>query len=108
MAIIPYEIPLTPVAQKFNITLAGKAYTLTFGWNDADQGGWVLDIADSSGVPLINGIPLVTGADLLAQYEYIGIGGSLEVQTDFDLTAPPTFENLGLTSHLFFLADDGT
>lgn len=108
MAQIPYEIPLSPMAQKFGITLAGVAYNLTVSWNNASTGGWVLDIADSNDVPIVSGIPLVTGCDLLEQYEYLNLGGKLEVQTDSDLFAVPTFSNLGVQGHLYFLTDDGT
>lgn len=108
MATIPYEIPLSPQAQTFNIALGGTTYRLTVQWNNAPTGGWVLDIADSDDVPVIAGIPLVTGIDLLEQYPDAGINGSLEVQTDTDLFAVPDFSNLGKTSHLYFLTDDGT
>ncbi|MCL7680226.1 hypothetical protein M8369_40485, partial [Klebsiella pneumoniae] len=43
---------------------------------------WCLDIMDSSGADLIKGIPLITGADLLAQYRYLGLGFSLYVGCD--------------------------
>lgn len=108
MAQIPYEVPLTPVAQKFRIALGGTTYVLTVQWNNAPTGGWVLDIADDSEVLIIGGIPLVTGADLLAQYAYKGFTGKLLVQTDYDLNAVPDFSNLGTTAHLYFLVDDGT
>lgn len=109
MVAIPYEIPLTPAPQKFNITLAGITYRLVVSWNDAPTGGWVLDILDTDGGVIIGGIPLVTGANLLAQYAYKGFANvSLIVQTDSDLNAVPTFSNLGTQSHLYFIADDGT
>lgn len=108
MTQIPYEIPLSPQAQTFNILLGGATYRLTVQWNNAPTGGWVLDIADANDTPIVAGIPLVTGCDLLEQYEYLGINGQLEVQTDTDLAAVPDFSNLGTTSHLYFLTDDGT
>jgi hypothetical protein len=98
-----FEIPLqagTP--QTLNISLAGVTYGLTVVWNNNAQ-VWVIDIDDSNGNPLIQGIPLVTGADLLEQYEYVGIGGSLYAVTDFDIAAPPTFDNLGQQGHLYFV-----
>lgn len=101
-----FEIPLSPQPQTFAITLAGRSLALTVMWRDVDQGGWVLDIADGAGVPLLRGVPLVTGADLLAQYAYLGLGGALYVQTDFDVDAVPAWENLGTTSHLYFVTPD--
>lgn len=108
MALIPYEIPLTPARQKFRIQLGGVTYTLTFSWNNAPTGGWVVDIADANEVPIVAGLPLITGADLLEQFAYLGIGGQLIVQSDFDVNAVPTYQNLGLTSHLYFLTSAGT
>lgn len=101
-----YEIPLSARPQTFGIALAGRNYTLTVQWRDVAEAGWVLDIADTDGAPLLRGIPLVTGADLLAQYEHMGFGGELIVQSDFDVDAIPTWENLGETSHLYFVTPD--
>lgn len=98
-----FEIPLSPQPQRFSITLAQISYRMTVRWIDTDDGGWVLDIADSNSVPIVSGIPLVTGADLLEQYGYLNFGGELIVQTDTDLNAVPTYSNLGVTSHLYFV-----
>jgi hypothetical protein len=101
------EIPLVIGPQVFNITLNQVAYQLTVVWRDAPamNGGYVLDVADSLGNPIVQGIPLVTGADLLAQYGYLGIGGQLVVQTDYDLNAVPLYGNLGATAHLYWVSD---
>jgi hypothetical protein len=103
MATNVFEIPLSGQSQTFNIVLASVTYQLTLTWRNAGSCGWILDIADSSGNPLIQGIPLVTGADLLAQYRYLGFTGSLVVKTDADPDAVPTYDNLGSTSHLYFV-----
>jgi hypothetical protein len=100
-----YEIPLQSQNQQLTITMGGNVYTLQVSWNDASQ-AWVLDIGDVNNVPIIQGIPLVTGCDLLGQYEYLGIGGALEVQTDNNSNLMPTFYNLGSTSHLYFVVTD--
>ncbi|AMM17512.1 hypothetical protein AX768_25265 [Burkholderia sp. PAMC 28687] len=100
-----FEIPLSGVPESFLIALSGVQYKLTLQWRDAPQGGWVLDIADSLANKIVSGIPLTTGADLLEQYAYLGIGGELWVQTDGDPAEVPTFENLGSTSHLYFITD---
>jgi len=65
---------------------------------------WVLDIADVSSDPIVQGIPLVTGCDLLAQYAYLGIPGQLVVQTDGSPDTMPTYANLGTNSHLYYVA----
>lgn len=102
MAFTVYEIPTSTTPQAFQIALAGVTYNLVLKWN-LQNGSWMIDIADADNNPLVNGIPLITGADLLAQYAYLGIGGQLRVQTDTDVDAVPTAENLGTHGHLYFV-----
>ena len=71
-----YTIPLEPEPQSFTIALGGKEYRLTVRWFDAPEGGWLLDLATVEDEPVIAGIPLVAGCDLLEQYGYLGIGAS--------------------------------
>lgn len=102
-----YEIPITPASnQTFAVTLGDTVYRLTLQWRAAIEAGWVLDIAAEDGTALASGIPLVTGADLLAQHRHLGIGGggALYVATDGDQDASPTFESLGATSHLYWVS----
>ena len=68
-------------------------------------GVWVLDIADASGNDILSGLPLVTGADLLAQYGYLGFGGGLWVQTASAPDAPPTFDNLGDDGQVYWVVE---
>jgi hypothetical protein len=98
----PYEIPLIPQAQQLLVALGGTTYQLTVRWNNQAT-IWVLDIADSSGNEIVTGIPLVTGTDLLGQFAYLNLGGSLVAQTDTDMTLPPTYDDLGDTGHLYFV-----
>jgi hypothetical protein len=98
-----YEVPTASLFQTFNISLAGVNYKMTFKWNEQNN-SWILDIADSAGNALVSGVPIITGADLLEQYAYLGINGNLLAQTDHNPNAVPTFENLGSTGHLFYLS----
>lgn len=98
-----YEIPTTNYPRRFNITLGSTEYRLTFTWQDAPSAGWVMDIDDASGNHIVGSIPLVTGADLLAQYGYLGFGVKMSVQTDGDPLAAPTFDNLGSSAHLYMV-----
>jgi hypothetical protein len=97
------EIPLSPSPQRFTITLAGTSYELTFMWRETTEGGWFLDIAEPGAAPIIQGIPLVIGVDLLKQYGYLGIAGSLIVMKDDEPTVDPTFDDLGVLSHVYFV-----
>ncbi len=97
-----YEITLNSQPQKLTVSLAGVQYTLIVLWNTIN-GTWVIDLEDSSGNPILTGIPLVPNIDLLEQFAYLNIGGSLVVQTDGNVNALPTFDNLGIGSHLYFV-----
>jgi hypothetical protein len=125
----PYTVPLIAAPQKFTISLSGTTYTFTLNYRqvpewvesgnddqlvmqtgygtavstDTDDGGWVLDIGDANNAPIIQGIPLVTGANLLAQYAYLGIIGALWVQTLSNPDAVPTYQNLGSDGLLFYV-----
>ncbi|MFM0044128.1 phage baseplate plug family protein [Paraburkholderia sediminicola] len=99
-----YEIPLSPEPQTFTIALAGTTYGFTVGWN-APNASWMIDIADASGNPILSGIPMVTGADLLEQYGYLSFGFALVAQTDNAPDVVPTFATLGQTSHLYAITN---
>lgn len=96
-----FLIPLVNLPQRFTIDLAGVTYTLTSKWNDMAQ-SWYLDIEDESQTPIACGLPFVTGADLLAGLEYLGIDGSLLIYTNGDSFAVPTQNNLGVDSNVYF------
>lgn len=102
MSLQTFIMPLLNEPQQFEITLAGVDYLMTCKWNAADDAGWVLDFADSTGVPILCNLPLTTGSDLLEGLEYLGFGGQLFVFTDGDDFAVPTLLNLGVESNLYF------
>lgn len=101
-----FVLPLTNIPQQFAIALAGKEYIMTSKWNNAPDAGWVFDLTDAeTNESIVANVPLITGADLLAGLEYLGIDGELIVFTDGDETAVPTLENLGVESNLYFRTD---
>lgn len=104
MATNAFQIPLQPNPQILQVILAGVPYQLTVKWNDANQ-AWTLDIADVNRNPIISGIPIVTGRDLLAPYGYLNFGGQLIAQTTNDTDAVPTLANLGSTGNLYFVVN---
>jgi len=99
----PYTIPLTNQSQKLSVSLAGVTYQLQVVWNKFV--GWVMDVSSSTGVPIIQGVPLVTGANLLAQYGYLGLAGGSKmiVQSDSYPLQPPSYTSLGQTSQLYLV-----
>lgn len=104
MTVESFEIPLSPGGgQRFTVPLLGVTYTFELRWCETGGTGWVLDIGDNAGNSLADGIPLVTGCDLLGQLAYLGIGGQLIMQTNSGSDAVPTFDNLGVESKMFFV-----
>lgn len=99
----PFEVPLAPPQpQRFNIELAGQTRQLTLVWN-IPAACWLMNIADQNGDTIVNGLPLITGADLLEQFEYLLFGGNFVAQTDSMADEVPTFDNLGETGRLYFV-----
>lgn len=97
------EIPVTSRPQTFRVNLGGNSYACRLMWNKPAQ-FWVLDIANNIAEPIISGIPLVTGCDLIEQYEYANIRGRLFVMTTMGPPDDiPGFRDLGQRSHLYFL-----
>ncbi len=95
-------IPVQPANEQLTITLSGVQYRLRKIWR-VDT--WYLDIADQAANPIISGMPLVTGADLLAQLEHLGLGGKLQVASSgADADVMPTYEGMGSVSNLYWTA----
>jgi len=101
-----FIIPCSNIPQSFAIDLAGKSYNFTVYWNDADEAGWIVDIADANtGDVIVAGVPFITGANMLDGLDYLGINGVLFCTTDGDQFAPPTLDNLGSNGNLYFSTD---
>lgn len=94
------EIPLTADNQQFRIQLGTVTYTLRVLWRD--NAGWIMDVMDNAGEPLLTGVPLVPDVDLIEQYPEMGISGVLAVLADKGAPEYPTKTNLGSSSHLYF------
>lgn len=76
---------------------------LVLKWNSS-AACWVVDLYNANtGALILGGVMLVTGANLLEQFNYLGFKGTLRAQTDHDADAVPTFANLGSTGHLYFV-----
>lgn len=97
-----YYIPLTPEPQRFLITLGGIDYQILLTYKNVTEGGWVIDIADKTGVNLVAGLPLITGADILGQHQHHGFKGSLTIESSDGLDHIPTFDNLGIDTLLIW------
>lgn len=99
-----FKIPLLNIPQSFQISLENNLYLLTIKFNSMDDGGWVIDLADAeTNQPIANNLAVITGANILEGLDYLEIRGDLYAFTDGDPTAPPTLENLGGESNIFFV-----
>lgn len=99
-----FEITLAPFDQQITVALGERLYRMTVRWCDALEGFWALDIDDQEGDPIVHGVAVVGGVDLLSPYRYLNIGGGgfLYAVTDGKPLIPPTRDNLGITSHLLW------
>lgn len=93
-----YEIPLAKEAQTFFTSLNGTKYKFKLIWRDPI--GWFLDIAKTDDTPLINGIAVVTGVNLLKQYQHL-IKGELWVYTNG--LENPDYKSVGTTLKLYWV-----
>lgn len=96
-----FEVPTNPFNQYLSTSLAGVTYYILLQWNPASE-CWIMQIQDQNQNVLASGVPLITGADLLAQLDYLGIGGGMIVQSDNDPQEVPNYSSLGSTGHLYF------
>ncbi|CDZ83955.1 hypothetical protein BN1086_02089 [Citrobacter koseri] len=96
------EIPLTADNQQFSINIAGTTWRTSIIWRDLY---WIMDLYNDRSEAVISGIPLVTGADLLAQYAYMGLGFKLVVVCDDSTQDYPTKTDLGARSHLLVFTE---
>lgn len=99
-----YEVPLTAEPQRLTVTLSGTPWFLTLSWN-IPMGVWLLDFANANQEPVLSGVPLVAGCDILGQYQYLGFNGSLVAQSDASEFLPPDFNNLGTTARVLFVTE---
>ena len=63
------ELPLTVDVphQSFSVQLDGTVYRMRLRYNSR-AGHWTLDLADAAANPLVSGVAVRLGVDLLAQY----------------------------------------
>ncbi|MBP2167722.1 hypothetical protein J2125_000914 [Erwinia toletana] len=97
------EIPLTPDNQQFTILIGNLSWRIRLLWRD--DAGWIMDLQQSDGTAIISGIPLVSGVDLLAQYNSLGFGFSLYFLSDVDTQQYATKTDLGSNSHLYVVTE---
>ncbi|MCJ2036393.1 phage baseplate plug protein [Methylobacterium sp. J-068] len=98
-----HTIPLSGSAEQFSVALNGTTYILRLMFNGAIEGGWVLDIADANETPILCGLPLHIGQNILEQHDHLAIGGpgsQLILKSDGS-GEDPGFDNLTAYTLIF-------
>lgn len=99
-----YEIPITPLQnQSFSIAFHVNAfYWLRLYWVEAPEAGWTLDIGYSEIEPLVCGIPVLPGRNLLDDYPELHLALILFIDTPGNQKKPPAFEDMGVLTKLYY------
>ncbi|WP_291348077.1 MULTISPECIES: phage baseplate plug protein [unclassified Acinetobacter] len=92
-----YEIPLNYGNHKFNIRLGSAQYKLQLIYR-VDH--WYLDIFDTAENPLIAGLPMLVGDNLLVQHQHIIKGALYVLNTNEDESQ--AFSDLGINIKLYW------
>jgi len=99
MALSLNEIPLNSGPERFGLAINGVNYRFRTGYANADGSGWYLDISHDDGSPLISGMALVPGTNLMAPYSYMGLNFALLMTSESG--DPPLFGELGTACRLY-------
>ncbi|MGH8709742.1 MAG: phage baseplate plug family protein [Burkholderiales bacterium] len=103
-----FRLPFSGIAEQIEVSLGGNPYLLRITWN-AEMLTWVLDINDGITLaPLIFGLAVVAGVDLVAQHPHFDFKGALIVYTDGAEFESPTFATLGNISNIYYVTDMAT
>lgn len=98
-----FEIPVTAANQSVTIRLDGTDYILRWVWRD-EASAWALDVSDSGGAPIVRGIPILPGLDLLGPYRHLGFVGKLYVQSEGDPLQEITYDGFGTVHKLYYVS----
>lgn len=106
MAVVEIPVQSQRGPYNFKIILSGITLNLSFRWNWRME-RWVMDVSDSNNNTLVNGVVLVLGVDLLAQYKGDDDNypqGIMYMQDSTEKGIEANWENFGVTT--FLLYDD--
>jgi hypothetical protein len=84
-------------SQTFNTSIKGVNYNFSIIWRGTQ---YCLNLLDTNKNPIITGIALVPGMDLLGPYQYLNLGFGLSVSTTSDPTHEMTYTDLGSISQI--------
>ncbi len=94
-----------------DVTLSGVSFRLVFYWNNRDGsnnpagGAWILSLNDSLDNPIVSGIKMVLGLNLLSPFALNAPEGSLFLVDLSGHDIDPGFNDLG--NRVILIYDDG-
>lgn len=87
---------------EFRISLDGVFFTLAFRFNFR-MNRWFMDVKDGENVPLINGVPLLQGTDLIERFKAVTLpAGHFLMLNLEDETIEAGADDLGANSLLLY------
>ena len=89
----------------FTTVLGTNTFTMQILYREAPLGGWYLDMINTiSGVSLW-GLPIISGEDVLAQFQHLG-WGHLRFEFAPGVSEVPTFDEMGDGITMIWSDDD--
>lgn len=85
------------------VELDGAVYSMRLRWTER-AGAWHMDLADSDGLAIVQGIRLVTLHPLLRRYRHLAVPpGELILIDAKDQGGKPTLEEMGERYRLYYV-----
>jgi hypothetical protein len=99
-----FDLPVQPYPMIFGISVRDVSYGFRTQYRETPEGGWLMDLMDGNALPLARGIPLVSGLDLMYQFNHLNLGFAL-VTLCLDGRTTPTYESLGIEDRLVLVIE---
>ena len=96
-----YLIPLSSGMQSFGASLGEKTIQIRLMWREAEGGGWFMDLLETDGDPILSGIAVRCGHNLLGQYPHLGLG-KMQIMVDNDDTIALSYSDMGKNVQLYW------
>lgn len=100
-----FKIPCSGFNEIFEITLKQKKYKLRLVYNDISE-CWQMDIYKSNDEPIILNYNIVSGLNILDQYQYLNFKGFFVTYADGNPDLIPTKANFTKDVNLYFVTGD--
>lgn len=97
-----FSVPLRSGTQQFVVSLGTISVMMRLIWRSASGGGWFIDIYESDGLtPILCGLPVRCGQNMLSQYQYLGLGRMVAL-IDGQAERDPSYDDMGSNLQLYW------